>query len=94
MPPLSNSRQKRLANEKKTTEAQEKKTTEASSIKKPRKPGKRPAPGPRLYLRGLNLNKRFCCGHVGCLHMGSIEKDVVRHMRVCKWGTPAPEKES
>ena len=91
MPPLSNAREKRLAKAKKT-EAQKKTTTVASSIKK--KPQKKPAPGPGLYLRGLNPQQRFGCGHVGCTHMGPTEEGLIRHMRTCEMRLPLPEKES
>ena len=69
-----------------------KKNTPASSIKK--EPRKGPAPGPGLYLRGLNLKQRFGCGHRFCEHKGATEDYMVRHMRVCPKRPPDSEKES
>ena len=72
----------------------QKKTTPASLIKKPEK--EHYTASDRLYLHGLNPKERFGCGHVGCSHMGAIEKNVLRHMRSCPMRTPTPasEKES
>ena len=69
-----------------------KKITPANSIKKP---AKKPDPASGgLYLRGLDLTKRFGCGHVGCSHMGAIEDKVKSHMRKCPMRDPAPEEVS